>query len=235
MKDIVDLRVTQIRLYPIDVLPLSTLAIAKNLDPFRERLRFKTASATGEKPELAFHFVNGEIEHGGEVYLVERLAIEPQRLTFSLVGPSIVGEAFYEEVRKALEAADPTGVFGKSEPYIKSEETSCVATLDVHFRKLFSPSLLQFLEKTVHPKVSRSVAKTEVIPFNFAARISYELLDPELTKIGIRLSERKLIIEPRIRTHLDERRYFTQSPTDSKTHLALLRSFEKVFGASGKK
>jgi hypothetical protein len=235
MKDIVDLKVAQVRLYPVDVLPISSLLLEKTLISFRDTLRFKAGSRPEEKQEVpGVELLGGEIEYKGRVHLIERLAIEQQRLILSVFGTSSVADAVYERIRDILVAADSSGAFPKSKPYVKVEETSCVATLDVDFRKLFAPPVLQFLEKTVRQRTSTGLAKSDVTSFKFSARISYELLDPDLKKADIRLSDKTLTIEPRIRTRLEERRYYTLSPTDSETHLALLREFEKAFKAPKK-
>ena len=231
MKDIVDLKVTQIRLYPVDVLPISGLLLEKNLAPFRETLRFKTATRPDEKQEVfALDLLGGEIEYEGKVHLIERLAIGRQRLMVSVFGTSTVADIVYEAVSKILMAVDPDGAFPKTEPYVKVEETSCVVTLDVDFRNFFAPALLQFFDKTVRSRTSSKVAASDVMPFKFSVRVSYDLLDPDLKKVGVQLVDKTLTIEPRIRTRLEERRYYTQSPTDSETHLALLREFEKILG-----
>ena len=230
MREIVDLKVTQVRLYPIDVLPLTLLLVEKNLAPFRESLRFKSASAREAKPERAIiEFLGGEFEHQGKAHLVDRLTIESQRVTLVLYGTSATADAFYEEVRKIVAAADPEVGFPKSGPYVKVDETSCIVTLDVDFRKLFAPALVKFLEKTVRTRTSTDFASSDVLPARFSARVAYELVNPDLRKAGIRLVDKTLTIEPRVTTRPEERRYYTLSPTDSETHLALLREFEKAF------
>jgi len=233
MKDIVDLKVTQIRLYPIDVLPIAALLVEKNLAPFKDTLRFKTASGGEAKPEaVAFELLGGEFDYQGSTHLIERLTIEPRRLIFVTLGPSTVANALYDEIRKILIAADPERRLEKREPYVKVEETSCVITLEVDFRQLFAPRLLQFLEKNVQPRTSNGSATSTVLLSRFSARVSYDLTDPNLKKVGVRLVDKVVTIEPRSGTGLDEKRYFTQSPTDSETHLALLREFEKAFGST---
>jgi len=52
MKDIVDLKVRQVRLYPVDVLPIAALLVEKNLAPFKDTLRFKGASAGEAKSKV---------------------------------------------------------------------------------------------------------------------------------------------------------------------------------------
>jgi len=172
--------------------------------------------------------LGGEIEHEGKTYLIESVTIERQRLILSVVGTSAVAETSYETVRKALVTADPEGPFSRTEPYLKVEETSCVATLDVSFRQLFTPPLLKFLEKTVRSRLSTKLASLQVVPSKFSVRVSYDLLDSGLREVGVRLTDKTLTIEPRVRTRLEERRYYTLSPTGSETHLALLREFEKA-------
>lgn len=228
MRDIVDLKVTQIRLYPIDTVPLRLLTIEKNLTPFREVLRFKSATLGDEKEDSAgFTFLNGELAYKSKTYSVERLTFEPLRVVLSIYGPSAAADALYEEVRRSLLAADPDGPFAKVEPYVKVQETSCVATLDVGFDKLFNPSLVRFLNKTVAAHTSSKAVSSQVAPSRFSAKISYELLDPELKRAGVQLLNKGLTIEPRARTRLEEQRYFTLSPTDSDTHFTILREFEK--------
>lgn len=235
MKDISDLKVTQVRLYPIDSMPLRALAIEKNITPFKTTLRFKSATLGDEKTEiLTFAFMNGEFEHQGKVHLVERLTIDPLRLSLSVFGASSVADALFEEVRKILIAAEPNGSFASTEPYLKVEETSCIATLDVNFQNLFATALLQFLQKTVRRKTSTMIASSKVQPITFSARISYELLNSDLKNAGVQLLDKALTIEPRIRTNLEERRYFTFSPTDSETHLTVLRELEKALGGTAK-
>lgn len=151
-----------------------------------------------------------------------------------MFGTSAVAEAVYHAIHNILVAVDPDGPFPRIEPYVKVEETSCVVTLDVEFEKLFAPPLLKFLEKTVRSRTSSNLATSNVIPARFSARVSYELLDLALKKAGVRLVDKTLTIEPRIRTRLEERRYFTQSPMDSENHLALLREFERAFKHGGK-
>lgn len=228
MRDIVDLKVIQIRLYPIDTIPLSLLAIEKNLIPFKEVLRFKSIATGDEKEDTtSLTFLNGEITYESKVYSVERLILEPLRVLLSVYGSSAVADVLYEEVRKNFLAADPDSPMAKVEPYVKVEETSCVASLDVDFRRLFSPSLLRFLDRTVGAHTSSKAVSSQVIPSRFSAKISYELVNRELKEAGVQLLNKVLTIEPRARTRLEEQRYFTLSPTDSDTHFTILREFEK--------
>ncbi len=229
MKDIVELSVVQIRIYPIDVIPIAVLLLEKSLNSFKENLRFKSGSVAQDKGEIVgLFFQNGEFEHGGTIHLVERLQIEYQRTMLSVFGDSGTADAVYEEVCKIINNVDPDGRFTKAKPYVKTEETSCVVTLDVDFKKLFAPPLLRFLEKTVQHRTATKIAKTEVVPSKFSGRITYQLSDAESRKGNFQLAAKTFTIEPRARTHLKERRYYTQSPTDSDTHFTLLREFEKA-------
>lgn len=228
MKNISDLRVIQIRLFPPDVLPLSSLLLEKNLSRFKEKLRFKATSLGENKKEiLGLLFYSGEFEHEGKAHLIEHLQIEQQKIAIAVVGSSAVADLAYGEVRSMLVAMESNGgTFRRAREFVKTEETVCMATLDVDFKSFFNPWVLEFLG-TVQKHTSTEISSSEVVPVNFSAKLSYEILDRNLKK-KFNLVDKKLTIEPRAGTNPDERRYFTKSPTDSETHLSLLRELERA-------
>lgn len=231
MRDITDLRITQTRLYKVDDIPFYELLLDKNLNKISESYKFKSfkPSAEGTQQTLSLTFNLGEFNLKGKSFLIEKLILESRRIIFILFGESEIGHALFGEIKKLLAEFNVEKKFVIKEPLIFTEETGCSVTLDVDFKNIFSKKLISFLNSTVKESTKSDYAKNLIYLNKFSAEITYQM-NPELgNKYGVSIRNKKFTIEPRFDTPLEEKRYFTLSPTNSKTHLKLIEEFEKIF------
>lgn len=225
MRDIADLTVTQVRIFPVDCLPWKVVASGTRHEQIRDKFSFRamvpSLSSNGTIVELQFR--NGEFLHRDKRLTLELLGIDARRITLKVLGTSADGNAVFHEVRKLLNEIGPT--FAQSEPVVLADETSCVVTLDVNFRAAFSRDLMRFLELA---RESLSSAKWQVtlVPV-WTATVEYSEVAQEIRQHDVTMSAKRLVIQPREGAPVDAKRFFTRSPSDSETHLALVRAFER--------
>ena len=67
----------------------------------------------------------------------------------------------------------------------------------------------------------------QLVPKTLSFNVNYEARNSILAELNIGNFAKSLVIEPRIGVSFKEKRFFTASPADSKTHIKLIRDFEK--------
>ncbi len=235
MKDIVDITVTQVRLYPTDRLPFAQLRLPANMKTLKETFHF--ADMQVDPLGLQITFSNGSLEHRGKLIHALNLTIEQRKVLIQVRGRSWMADALDSAFSKVLQSFDGRSKASKLEPLLKAEETTCVVTLDIDFDDLIAPPLLRFIQGEAKAKLRTNYGIPKSVGFRtLSFEVKYEPAIPHLEEHGISLSNKLITIEPRMGTPLQERRFYTSSPTDSDTHLALLETLEKeVAKAHGRK
>lgn len=225
MKNIVDITVVQTRLFPPDVVPFSELRVPSNAAVVREAFKFGTLQI--DPFGLQIIFANGIFQQRGKSANVLSLVIEQRKITIQIRARSATADAFYAAVAKVLKTMSGLPAATKIEPTLKAEDTTCVASLDIDFGDLIAEPLWRLIQKDVKEKLRTDYGTPNAITFkNLSFEIKYET-EPQLSEQDVSLSNKLLTIEPRLGAPLSERRFFTASPTDSETHLAILEAIEK--------
>lgn len=233
MKDIADLTVTETRFFQMDVIPFNSLLSFTNVKTFTMPYAFKNVELAEDdnKNYTALHMKTGEFKHDNKIYPVELLIIESARIILRIKGDSDIAGLLYNEIYKSLIIIDQAGLYKKSEPIAISRVTSCVAHLDIDFMNIFSEAFRTFLEKDTVSALQSSYGKKlhiqQLLPRTLSFNVPYEVKDSFLTELNFESYPKSFVIEPRIGVSFKEKRFFTASPTDSKTHMKLISEFEK--------
>lgn len=227
MKNIVELTVTQVRIYPLDCLPFADLRVPTNAVKLKESFKFGAVQPDPFGTQLAFS--NGIFLHRNKSFNVLSMTFEARKLTVQFRGHSAAADAFYSAVVKILNSIGDRSTPSNFEPLLKVEDTTCVATLDVDFSDLVAASFWRFIQTEGKQKLAANYGKPKSIAFkSLSFEIRYEPTDPRLEEYDVALSNKLLTIEPRVGTPLSERRFFASSPTDSETHISILEGLESA-------
>ncbi len=234
MKDIRELNVVDILIFPVDYIPLRQLITATNANAITSPFQFKETEIGEDQNGNVVSLIMkmGEFGFNGRVYPVDRLIIERRKITLKIHSDSEIAEKFYLSVCDILRKIDPSGKFDAKMFKIKTSQTSCVVDLDFHFMDLISKQFASFLSgEAVETLVSaiNKKASLRILPKSLSFTIDFTVTDKPLLNDDIKIGPKMLTIEPRVMTNLDDRTFFTLSPTDSKTHISLLAELEKKF------
>lgn len=229
MKEVTDLTVTQVRVFAVDVVPLSKINAKSCIERIRGDLSVSQIESTpfieGIGPII---FLRGEIKEENRIIIVSRIVVDPRRIILEVVGTSKEANQAYEVLLSSIDSVADIDSDRLRVPLLIAETTQCVATLDFHFESLFNNSFIELLNSRVKKEATSKIAKGSVRPLATEVEISYEIQDETLIENRISMSPKKFVIAPRAGAPLEARRYFTASPFDSDTHLKLVRDLEKA-------
>lgn len=228
MEEITDLRVTQIRVFPVDVVPLNKITTKSCTEKIKDSLsvsEIEVGPFIDSASPLVFG--RGEIKRGNAIIVINRIAIEPRRIIVEVLGTSKEAGQVYEALLSSINTAADIDVEELRVPLLVAEITQCIATLDFRFEALFNSSFIDFLDSRVKKEATNKMAKSLIRPLVAEVEINYQVEDETLTKNKISMSPKRFIIAPRAGTPLDARRYFLSSPFSSDTHLRLIRYLEE--------
>jgi len=230
MKDVTELTVSQVRIFPSDCLPFTYLALESNAKVVKDALQFDRFQTSA----VPIIFENGSFEQGGRTVLVSSLTVEPRRTILKVLGNSEEASAAHALFENALRRFDPRGSDSSYDRIVLTEETSCVATLDVSYDELFSSSLSRFLGTVARERLTTEYASpTQIGLKRLSFEVRYEPSDASIRDHDVMISQKLITIEPRAGTPLKERRFFSSTPADSSTHLALLEALEQQLRPAG--
>ena len=228
MRELAELRVTQTRIYPIDRIPYQSLLVARHLTALQEQFHFKSMGPPEEAGQPGLAFDVGDFRHEGKDYPFLRLLIQPQRTVMTAAAPSSACNAAHGMLESFLAQIDSYNRFVGTHPSLFTEETVCAVDLDFGLQDLLSKRFVDFVSKDLQSAFCNPAATATISPSRVAMRISYTMTDSDLAESGFRIADKTLVIEPRAHTSPTKHRFFTQSPTDSETHLRLLRALEEA-------
>lgn len=229
MKKILRIDVTQTRVFPVDRLPIATLTMPGPAQAFKERFGWARTS-TPTPGEIRYEGGVAQAD-GAPPVQIPLLDMNAQRIGFSVVGDSNSANRVFGEISAFLESIDSSGNWKGTEPVVLTQDTSAVVQLDLDWRALFAPRFLSFQEQAIS-KIGEKVSAEAILrSFSLSFRISFDGIPPAVAAHSITLLDKMLTIEPRINSPLADRVFFTASPTDSDTHLSLVRDLEKMLQA----
>jgi len=232
MKNLKDLTVTQVKIFPHDFIPYDYLFRPDVTDSIVKKYQFQKKDFPyppyDESTPNVLLLHSGEIKIEKKKILIILLSFESRKITLKVKGSSKQAAKVFSQIEKDINESDSSNLFNNSNCLIETEETSCVVQLDINYESLFSNKTRRFLKQSIPEKV---------LPFNLKAtnpiRLSFLIefqQDKELfEKHRITISPKELTIEPRAGTSFDDKIFHTKSPTNSDTHLKLIREFEKAF------
>ncbi len=246
MKNVRDMLVIQVRLFPVDTMPpieiLEPMVSEKigNAYGFQGygdggpllRLPPLPQVSGSPGPPNTLDFQSGTFSsEDAETLFVNSLLIERRRIVLQVAGTSEQADCFFESLRSLISEAYPQCAPGLSKVLYKAEETACTVDLDFQFTQLFHPATLTFIETGVAGAASGTRVRASAVPSGFRSRVSYDVTDQYMRDHGISFNSQDFIIEPRHHTPLQDKIFFTRSPLSSQKHLGLLREFESLVSA----
>lgn len=229
MKNIADLTVTQIRIFPVDVVPLGVITTKSCAENIRDVL---SVSEIEVRPSIEgreiFVFRRGEFKRGNRLTIISKIEVDSRRIIVEIEGTSKDGNEVYEAFLSTIAAVDNVGLEDLRAPLLVAEMTQCIVTLDFAFDALFSSAFVEFLNRKVKQKADSNLAKASVRPLATAAEITYAITDKILMDNKITLNPKQFSIAPRLGAPLDAKKYIISSPFDSDTHLKLIEELNKA-------
>lgn len=230
MKEITDLRVKQFRIFGADRIPFLPLKTALGQKAMIETYSWREF---GENPPTRELIYNGGVFQPPDAppILINNLQISDRRIVLEVTGNTEQAAAVFVSIAQLLERYDSTGVWKNAQPVVVTNETTCVVTLDFDWDLMFSWQFVEF-SKGLTKKFSSHSAVPEIAGVKCGIVFSFDVKNPEIQRHGITLSNKSFTVEPRANTPLSQRRFLTASPTDSGTHLELLRTLETILCAT---
>lgn len=229
MENVTDLKVSQVRVFAADIIPISLITANSTADKIKGALSFGEIEVhpTTEGKNIII-FQRGELKRDSRLVIINRIVIEPRRIIVDIDGTSKDANEVYEELLTILSGVGTIDLNVLRKPLFVAEGTQCVVTLNFGFDSIFSKEYLEFLKKRVATGAESDIAKAVVRPSIALAEITYEIKDQILLDNKVGLNPKEFRISPRPGAPLDSRRYIIASPFDSDTHLKIIAELDKT-------
>ncbi len=233
MKNIKDLTVTQIRIFAPDYIPYVYLMRPDFIDHMKQKFHFQKQEIPIEqfqRGQLTILLFNGgDFTFEGKKILIQRLHFDNRRIVLEAMTSSTIASKIFDSVAKEIRNFDPIKSFRQKEAVFATEETSCIAKLEVNYDKVYSKAFTKFISDSFLPLLEQKFL--EIRPKSLSFEVHFDPDNEYSKKHNIALVPKTLTIEPRAGHALDEKLFFTHSPFNSDTHFKLLEAFEKTFSA----
>lgn len=235
MKNDTDLMVTQIRIFPVDIIPISRIATKSCVEKVTQALSF---SEVDVRPFIEGKNVivlrRGELRKEKRAIVINRIEVDPRRMIVEVDGTSLEGNEVFESFLSTIASVADIDLEKLHKPLLLAETTQCVISLDFSFDSLFSSAFIEFLKRKVEKEAKSNVAKASIRPLIATAEITYEITDPALTENKVTMNPKQFSITPRPGAPLEANKYLVSSPFDSETHLRLLKELNRIITSRGK-
>ena len=229
MKNITDMKVNQIRIFPVDIVPLSMITSKSCAEKVREAFSFGGVEIgpTVDGRNIII-FIRGEYKRENNVIIVSKIEVDTRRIIIEVEGTSKDGNQVYEHFLSTVATLAHIDLEDLGKPLLTAETTQCVITLDFNFEQMFNSVFIEFLKNNVEKEASSVMAKASVRPIMAAADINYEIIDGALKDNKINMNPKQFSIGLRPGAPAKKRKYFVSSPFDSDTHLKLIDELENA-------
>jgi hypothetical protein len=223
MKNIKSMSVTQYRIFTPDLIPYRMIATPFAGTVIQRVMGFRSAARHQEIDEIIFQDGSFQMTEDGPFIIVPEMHINERRIIILVEGNSDVADQAYAMLNGVL------AKFGDrlkdAEPAFFTEETNCVVELEFDWPSLLNPNLVAFANDFV-------VAPPDSLTHQYIKGMSVKIIlgtriAENLTSSGVVATDKMLLIESRNDAPLSDRVYWTSSPSDSETHLALIRDLEE--------
>ena len=234
MKDIKDLHVTQIRIFPVGTIPYSTLCVPTKLNKLKDFFHFGSQEIPfplhdPNTPNILI-LNSGEVAIDGKELVIDKLAFEGRRILLEVSGDSRETDSAFQQIAKFISELTPSSLDEEQCQY-KTQETRCMVNLDLNFWDIFSEAMKAFIKSDFSPKLTSPILSIE--PKKLTFEITFKQVE-DLEKEKIALSAKPFTIEPVEATPLEKRIFHTHTPFDSDKHLQVIKAFERTFSSSPK-
>ena len=215
------------KLFLPDVVPWPSLLTESNLEKLRVRYRFtelmdqSNNPVGGAGPQIFAQ--KGEFLINGLPVLVEQFIVQPVVLQFQIACRSDLADEFVADLGRFFLEIDPNKTYDKTRELATTYQTIAIAKLSASFDTMFSERFSKFLAETLKPRVAPPDTSVDIRLQNVRWVVTYKPQTADYTFLP-----KALAIEPRQGSRPEEMTYFTQSPTDFETHMALLSSLEQA-------
>ncbi len=234
MKNIKNLSVAESRMFKLDTIPFGSLMTASHLQAFTAPYSFRDISFDEDENKNIVSVVmrTGEFLIENEVYPIDLLYIERNKIYANLKADSVIVKKFFQSIGKQLSAIDNSNNFKIDKDMFILSDTSCAVTLDFDYHKIFSKGFNDFISTEVKKKsvsITNKNIMIDITPKKLVMDVHYTVKDNSGNNSS--LATKQLIIEPRWGVDIKERRFFTLSPCDSTMHFKLLSALERKMKA----
>lgn len=232
MKNIADLAVTQIRIFPVDIVPLGVIKTKSCVEKVRDLLSIGEVEVRPfiDGKEIVL-FRRGELRRDNKLLVISKIEVDSRRIIVEVEGASKDGNEVYGAFLSAVATVANIALESLRVPLLLAETTQCVLTLDFTFDALFSSDFVKFLDQKVKKEARSNLTMASVRPLEATAEIAYEITDKVLIDNKITMNPKKFSIAPRPGAPLDARKYVISSPFDSDTHLELIEELNKAIAS----
>jgi hypothetical protein len=233
MKDIKELIVFQVRIFPVDYIHYNYILRSDYINHMSKKFNFHKHEMPFEAFQkntpniLIFH--GGEYNYQGNKIIIQRLAFEDRRIILETLTSSKVAKKIFDSIATETRKFDPLKNFKRTDSVFFAEETSCVSHLKIDYMRIYSKNFINFIDNKFANLLEHKYF--EIAPKTLSFEVRFQQDNELLNKRAITLSPKLLIIEPKAGNPLSEKVFFTKSPFDSDTHLQLIENFETAFKA----
>ena len=232
MKDIRDLLAVQVRLFPVDTIPMDEFSTPSIRQAIEEAFGFRKDGPSIARirpvgiPQVVT-FEDGEFLDEGVRVVVRTVEINRRRIMTRISGTSDASDKFYEEFRELVDSITGRSLSGI---VYQAEETSCAAQLDIDLAQVWNRKLSRFMRRRLAEMASNPSIPAKSFVDRISARIEFDVRDENVRGHGITVSPKNFVIEPRASAPIESRIFSTSSPFRSDLHLQSLREFESYLG-----
>ena len=214
------------RLYPPDAIAWAVLLTESNVQRLRERYKFNVLTQDLGPNAAVARLVGttGEFSALNGRQVVQQLVIEPTVLQAQTSGGSDVADGFIADLVEALCEIGNNRMLAETPEVARTYQTIAIAKLSMPFELLVSEKLRTYLDTDVKPKVKLRNGEPEIRLQNLSWSVLYKMESTDFQYLP-----KVITIEPRQGSRPSDMTYYTVSPTDSKTHLELLKKLESRF------
>lgn len=222
MKDVSLLRVRQYRIFAPDVIPFLSMARHEVAEALQAGFSFRDVRPDGG--ELVFA-LGGMTRESGRAVDIPEVRIADRKIVVVVEGDSEAADEVFEAVQQQLADHADAPRLAEAEPVVRTEDTTCVCSLDFDWKDLVSQGIARFQDELTEA-ASTEFAEARVATWSFRLQVGYLPREDEIRDYGVDLVNKWFVIEPRANRPLSDRIYYSESPTGSATHLRLLETLE---------
>lgn len=231
MKNIKDLHVSQVRIFPEGTIPYEVLSLPDRLKQLKERYRFGAEQIpfplqVPNAPKLMI-FQMGEAKIENKSTIIDSLQFEGRKMVLEVAASSDIANTVFLDISRLINEMAGDDLLNEEKSLIKTEETRCNVSLEIDYWDVFSNEMKRFVSDILPKMFDRPVAATN--PNKLTFEITFTQDFTLFQKQKIHLVPKPLTIEPREGVPFDEHVFFTCSPFESETHLKLIEAFESNF------
>jgi hypothetical protein len=215
------------KLFLPDVLPWPFLVTETSLEKLRSRYKFNDLAhnannpAGGVPPQIGA--TKGEFVLDGTALVVEQFFIQPAIVQFQIAGNSDQADQLTADLSRFFLEIDPHKNYSEARQLTQTYQTIAIARLSVPADAVFSERFSRFLKETAATRITPENTAVDLRLLSLRWVVSYRPDTPDFTYLP-----KVLAIEPRTGSRPSDMLYYTQSPSDFKTHKELVESFEKA-------